>query len=104
MEPFNQAYYFEPLEIEHQHFIDNNSGLITRATLDFFAGKAQKAVPLPSSTQPIWLIVHTTRLEEVQLLLDHARDIAEIEQVKPSFIILSDVKPRSPSSYHMKTL
>ncbi len=93
MEDFDHVYRFELLETEHQEFVDGHSKLTIDTSLDFLADKCQKMIPMDSSVQPIWMVVHTTYQEELQLLIDHARDVAKIEQVEPKFVILSDVPP-----------
>ncbi|MBL3657254.1 hypothetical protein [Fulvivirga sediminis] len=37
-----------------------------------------------------WIIVHTSHLEEVQVLIDHAKDLAMLERVNPEIIVLTD--------------
>ena len=88
---FTNTYRFEPLETDHQQFINSHCTSIIDASLNFFSNTPNRMVFTYHLTQPIWLIVHTTHQEELKLLIDHAQDIADIEQVKPHFIILSDV-------------
>lgn len=100
VEDFNHVYRFEPLEAEHQEFINSRSKMIIDARLDFFTARSKKksSVDMDSLTQPIWLIVHTTHQAELHMLVDHAKDIASIEQIEPKLVILSDVKIISPDS------
>ena len=93
---FNTAFLFEELEAPHQAFIERHSRQVARIQLDYPAPDLSFSHALLDSDQPIWLIVHTSRQEEVTLLLDHARDIASIENAHPCFVVLSDTRTERP--------
>ncbi len=88
---FNKIYRFEPLESDHQVFIENQGELIIDGFLDFDFLISKKPPSTKKLLQPLRLIVHSTHPEEMKLLLDHAQDIAKLEQVSPLFVVLSDV-------------
>ncbi|MEM6523943.1 MAG: hypothetical protein AAF693_09130 [Bacteroidota bacterium] len=98
---FNTIYCFEPLEVDHQAFIQNYGKQIIDVSLDFSFLRSNKLPPTKKLTQPLWLIVHSTHAEELKLLVDHAQDIAKMEQVWPDFVILSDVSLPLPDSIEL---
>ena len=53
-----------------------------------------QAAELP---HPIWLIVHTSKSEEVEHLLDYASDMARQEGVDPFYLVMSDMPISLPS-------
>ncbi len=95
---FDQAYRFEPLETEHQQFIDFHCKRVVDVSLDYLSGQSQKPPPLMDSKEPVWLIIHTSHEDELRVLIDHAEDIATIEGITPKLVILSDVKVPLPPS------
>lgn len=96
--PFDSTYYFEPLHTDHQQFIKVNSKLTIEATLDYQID-ANRVVN--KRAKPLWLIVHSTYQEELQLLIHHAQDIAKLERIDPEFLVLSDVTLPSHHSYRL---
>ncbi|MEM6526572.1 MAG: hypothetical protein AAF693_22460 [Bacteroidota bacterium] len=94
-------YHFEPLETDHQVFIQNRSQRIIEASLNFSFLNSEKPPSPKKLSQPLWLIVHSTHPEELKLLVDHAQDIAKLEQVHPHFVILSDVSIPLPDSIEL---
>ncbi|MEM1406836.1 MAG: hypothetical protein AAGG59_08690 [Bacteroidota bacterium] len=88
---FNSIYRFEPLETDHQVFIQKHGKQIIDVSLDFSFLRSNKPPPTKKLSQPLWLIVHSTHQEELKLLVDHAQDIAKLKQLHPHFVVLSDV-------------
>ena len=82
---------FEPLEAAHIEHLQEHSTRIINASLNYPApNKNEVEKKVRKLSQPIWLIVHTSNGEELQILLDHAKDLARLEKKKPCFIVLSD--------------
>ncbi|MEM9859689.1 MAG: hypothetical protein AAF843_20215 [Bacteroidota bacterium] len=98
---FNTIYRFEPLETDHQLFIQSHGKQIIKVSLDFSFLQSNKLPTTKKLSQPLWLIVHSTHPEELKLLLDHAQDIAKLEQIQPHFIVLSDVSLPLPDSIEL---
>ncbi|MEM7109860.1 MAG: hypothetical protein AAF519_16665 [Bacteroidota bacterium] len=98
---FNDIYRFEPLESDHQMFIQNHGKQIIDCSLDFSFLRSNKTPSIKKPLQPLWLIVHSTHPEELELLLHHAQDIAQLEQVSPYFVVLSDVSIPLPDSIEL---
>ncbi len=88
---FSTVYQVEPLEKEHEQFIENQSKELIQINLSY---------PLPDTTRipvnripkqkPIWLIVHTFKKEEVETLLQYAQEAAILQNITPFFVVLSD--------------
>lgn len=98
---FNNIYRFESLEFDHQLFIQKYGESIIDASLDFDFLSSKKPPSDEKFSQPLWLIVHSTHPEELKLLLDHTQDIANLEQVHPHLIVLSDVSIPLPDSVEL---
>ena len=88
---FATTFRFEQLEPDHQKFVERTSQKLEEILLTY-SSVAQGGPPILSKKKgPFWLIQHTSVEEELQLLIDHACEIASIEEVAPSFIVLSDL-------------
>ncbi|MDW7694502.1 hypothetical protein R9C00_07105 [Flammeovirgaceae bacterium SG7u.111] len=96
----SKAYIFEELENEHQQFIAENSSHLLNASLHF-PSPANKPSAVEKLKKPIWLVVHTSQQEELEVLIDHAQDLAKIEQVEPEIVILSDLSVEIPTNAHL---
>jgi len=55
---------------------------------------------LAKISKPIWLIVHTGHVEELQQLINYANDAAEIESIAPVFLIISQTDLILESPYY----
>lgn len=87
------TYIVENVDNEHFEFIDSNSNQQLRLTLDYQKSKPTKEVlEIFNSPKEIWLIVHSTPIDEVLALLEHAKDIANVENKNPQFVIISQSK------------
>ncbi|MEM7549503.1 MAG: hypothetical protein AAF363_07510 [Bacteroidota bacterium] len=95
---FDNTYQFEPLEPDHQLFIETYCNSIVSYSLDYKARDLDQKQLEKSLSKSIWLIVHSTQPEELQILVDHAQDIAKLERIKPKFIVISDVEIPLPDS------
>jgi hypothetical protein len=88
---FEQSFCFEELEEGHQKFVNQFSRMVTPMTLRYEQPDATK---IPSSkipkNKPIWLVVHSFILEEVESLLAYAKEMASIEHQTPTFVVLTD--------------
>ncbi len=87
---FQKTYLFESLEPAHQNFILNHSIAVKPFTLSYKPANSHKLeISAEKLNKPIWLIVHSQNKEEVDLLINHAKDIAKIEKIRPQFIVLT---------------
>lgn len=88
---FSKVYRLEPLEPEHENFIRSHSSEIISLRLHYPEGSVmnipQKLLP---PHKPVWLIVHAFHKEETETLYQYAKDVARLEKINPSFVVLSD--------------
>lgn len=82
------VFVFEPLEPEHDNYV-KNAALVKRVEMSFPAPKG-KPEALRQFSKPIWLVVHTTHEDEIEVLIDHAIDLANIEGSQPQLVVLCD--------------
>lgn len=93
---FHQSFIFESLEDEHYRFIKSCSKELIPSSLVYPPSEPTKAaLNISQVRQPIWLIVHTTHQEEVEILIQHARDLAQLEGQSPQMVVLTDVQINS---------
>ena len=102
--PFEISYCFEPLSKDHQSFILSNSKGHQAFQLSYPKPQPQraKAFALPLH-HPLWLIVHSTHQEELEVLIHQAKDIAAIQKCSPHFLVLSDVRLSLASNFTLLT-
>lgn len=96
---FNTVFAFEPLEEKHQKYIDIYTDEFIQTKLNYSANsntEVEKRVEEIKS--PVWLIVHSSNQEELELLWQHAQDIALVNQIEPQWIVLSDQTLLLPES------
>ncbi|NQZ78788.1 MAG: hypothetical protein HRT61_22135, partial [Ekhidna sp.] len=86
---FETAFLFEELEEAHFSYIASHSSSVLEVELGYGSADPSFDHPLISQEKPIWLIVHSSNVQEVTMLVDHAVDVASIEQVQPHFVVLS---------------
>lgn len=98
---FTNVYRFEALEFEHQDYLEKYSQAII--PIDFLVSsfEGDNKHPLAQSKQPIWLVVHSSSVSELELLIDHARDLAQIENTYPKLIVLSDMEVPVSEGFHL---
>jgi hypothetical protein len=94
---FEQTFCFEELEENHQNFIEQCSQSITPITLRYEQSDPSKipAAKIPAN-KPIWLVVHAFNREELEALLNYAKEMAKIERQNPTFVVLSDQVIQDP--------
>lgn len=88
---FEKTFCFEELETEHASFISSNSDEIVMVELHYpEPNPSQIPIKLIPTGKPIWLVVHSFIIDEVETLLKYAQDCARIEKISPSFVVLTD--------------
>lgn len=92
---FETTYQLEQLCPPHQQFINSHSRQIEMLPLKYPQPQPVRH-PLLLQRKPIWLIVHTSHEEELQLLIDHALDIAQIEKCEAQLVVLSELDVNLP--------
>jgi hypothetical protein len=88
---FETTYIFESLDHE-QHFAYKGLSLNIRLeTLKYPPAQIPSEFSnfVKTTTNPIWLIVHSETQEEVLTLYNQARDVSYAESIKPVFAIVS---------------
>lgn len=90
---FDKTYVLEGLETSHHQFIEKSSSETVNLKLEYPAPRPER-IPanLIPRHKPLWIIVHSSSKEEVEVLYRHAMDIAAIENLNPFFVVLSDQK------------
>lgn len=90
---FFKTFLLETLEPLHLQFIAENTDEAVTLRLNYPEPEPSRIqLSLVPPDKPLWLIVHSSDKEEVQLLHDHAVEIAAIEGVNPFLVVLSDQK------------
>lgn len=89
---FEHVYRFEPLEELHQAYLKNHSEITYIINLTYRKADVETVHPILKADNPIWLVVHTNDLNELEVLVEHARDLAEVKQEDPVIVVLSDLK------------
>jgi len=89
---FEKTFLLEPIESEHLEFITNNCQQINDLALDYRQLWQLSPVEIAnSSKQEVWMIVHSGPIDEVAQLVDFAREIADIQELKPKFWVFTTV-------------
>lgn len=97
---FSTAYVFEPLEAEHQAFIDQHAA----QRIGFQLSRADLEAPADSAAlagKRLWLVMHSSHAEEVEALVDDALDLASQDKCPPAVLVLSDVPIQRPGVEHI---
>ena len=89
---FDETMIFEELEEAHMQFVGEVSESISFIDLRYPIADtsrilSKEVIPME---KPIWLIVHSFILEEVESLVRYAKEVARLEKQDPVFIVLSD--------------
>mgnify|MGYP001800208478 CR=1 FL=1 len=97
---YNTCIALEDLESDQLSFIESQKMYIRYISLP---------APLPNSglipvlaskhSPPIWLIIHSSNIEEIELLILKAHQLAELESVEPKIILISDNNSESRGVY-----
>ncbi|HNV30724.1 MAG TPA: hypothetical protein PKJ83_16380 [Cyclobacteriaceae bacterium] len=87
---FDETLCFEELEEEHGMFIKEVSESISSIDLLYPNPDITKIAKELIPQKPIWLIVHSFIIEEVESLVSYAKEVARLEKQDPVFIVLSD--------------
>lgn len=87
----NTTYMLEDLEPAHADFIRQHSEHLVPITLQYTPPQPE-AIPVDHIPvgRPLWVVVHTFHVEEVDVLLRYAREAAEQEQVEPALVVITD--------------
>lgn len=89
--PFKHIFRFESLEPSHQVYLEKFSERIKEVALSYPKSGLGIKHPVLETGKPIWIVIHTSDLSELEVLIDHARDVATIEQQDPTIVVLSDL-------------
>lgn len=98
---FENSFLLEPLETEHENFIDSRSQ--NKSLLELIyppTTLSNTAEQIINTHSPFWLIVHSGSEEETSELLDYANEMREIEDKKVDLIL---VAPKSSSTLPSNT-
>lgn len=87
---FDETLCFEDLEEEHWMWIKEVSENISSIDLLYPNPDTTKIAKELIPQKPIWLIVHSFIIEEVESLVSYAKEVARLEKQDPAFIVLSD--------------
>lgn len=95
---YHLTYIIEQSSKEQFNFIISNSEKQISLALNYQKNKpSEDILVLFPSDKETWLIVHSTPIEEVYALLEHAKDIAKAEEKNPLFVIISQHKLKATS-------
>jgi hypothetical protein len=88
---FEKTFIIEPLPDIQLEFVKNNSNSYSDINIDYPKKQitAYGSGILNSFKEPPWLIVHSESFEELELLYKHALEIAEMQDQKPEFLVIS---------------
>jgi hypothetical protein len=93
---FDNTFVIEPLPTAQNEFVKQNSKDFIKIDLLYPQEKISQNLEkiLATFKKPPWLIVHSEPFEELQLLYQHALEIAEIEGESPEFLVISQAKEK----------
>ncbi len=102
---FNKTFLLEPLEAEHQKFIDINSASQTKLGLVYPKPFLSKQVEdllqtILRNHSPFWLIVHSGSDEEILELADYAEEMREVEKTEVNLVLISPSKIEHKDLFH----
>ncbi len=100
IEGFHKTLVIEEIDADHLNFVKNYSKKIEKIEIrplkpTFNWEELSKKYDL-SENKNFWIIVHSSNREELESLISYADDIAEIENKKPFFLIITDISINSP--------
>jgi len=98
---FEVSYCFEELSADHLSYIYTYSRRHEPFKLNYPKPTASLLQPSLKSSQPIWLIIHTTHKEELEILISHAQDIAFITKCSPRYMVFTDVSIALDSNFEI---
>lgn len=89
---FNETLLFEELEAEHWQVVKEVSETISSIDLHYPHADSSRIISRENipHAKPVWLIVHSFIREEVEMLVQYAKEVARLEKQDPVFIVLSD--------------
>ena len=88
---FAKSIIVEPLEDEHLSWLKKHSEDIEE--INFIRKLSAKKEITKISKEPTWLVVHSQPSEEVDLLIEHAMDLAKMETHDAKLVVISGVMP-----------
>lgn len=90
---------FEELEEEHQAFIMQHSQQLIKEKIQYFEPKTDTDLQLPDHlNRPLWIIIHSEPEAEVIELLSYAEQKAQIMEMRPFFLVISNCSIPSPKN------
>src|SRR6266849_400737 len=82
---FDRTFVLEPLEDDHDRFIEENSNEVIR---DF---EFEDALPTPSAPSYV-LVIHSGPADEIDELIAYARDVCSIDNVRDPILLCAPAK------------
>jgi hypothetical protein len=88
---FDHTYVLELLPPLQNEFVKKSSKLITKINLEYPQGNIKNCSSevLDLIKKKPWLIVHSEPFDELEVLYQHALEIAELQKCNPHFLIIS---------------
>ena len=89
---FKKTFVIEPLEKEHQAFVEVHSETVIDFDLIYQIPESQDgdlANRIVAEYSPFWMVVHAEKLEETEQLINFAREMREAENAIVSLILVS---------------
>jgi peroxiredoxin len=96
---FNKTFILEPLEVEHQEFVNNNSTEQIEFEISYPAPKLSSPdkeilESILNEKKTFWLIVHTGSEAETEELMNFAEEMRKIEKNNLNLILISPTSSR----------
>ncbi len=88
---FERTYCIEPLENVHATFVQQYSKEVTTLDLPYPQAQMDKVQNrFRLDAKPLWLIVHASNQQELRVLYEYAREVAQLNSLSPFFLVISD--------------
>ena len=89
---FGKSFILEEPEPEHLTFIHDKSDEVWEGSLKYPEYGMPEKILQAWESRSAWLIVHSGPEEEVRILINHALDIAEAENIRPELLLISPIQ------------
>ncbi|UII25858.1 hypothetical protein LVD15_21545 [Fulvivirga maritima] len=86
---YSTCFVFEELEKEHQKYLLAHSGNMKKSKPSLELNN-RNILYNRKLCNKYWLVVHSSNQEEVQVLIDHAKDMAMLEGATPEILVVTD--------------
>lgn len=97
---FEETFIIEPLPDVQMDYIIRNSENYKYISLKYPSSENKSDVNqiLSKISSPVWLIVHSGNMDEINILQNFAAEIADIEHTKPEYLVVSQTDYKSDSN------